>query len=153
MIRSVVFFLAHAPSQAQVLKKIAGNCKTKAVFAGIKASFWSFTKSVEFKEVYDFVSLIHNSRGIVTDSFHGVCFSIIFRKPFVVLPSPRKERFVRIADLLKMLQLEDRVCSSRKPEDAACKMQKNIDWQRVYAILEQKRNESMKLLTAVGHEI
>lgn len=31
----------------------------------------------------DFVSLIANAKGVITNSFHGTAFSIIFRKPFL----------------------------------------------------------------------
>lgn len=60
----------------------------------------------------EFVSLVANSDYIVTNSFHGTAFSLIFRKDFnVVLPTARKGR---ISDLLNTLDLQNRICSDCK---------------------------------------
>lgn len=51
---------------------------------------------------------------IVTDSFHGMVFSIIFRKPFLVI-SNHKRGATRFHSLLKQLQLNDRIISIEDP--------------------------------------
>lgn len=39
-----------------------------------------------YPNVDEWLSLIRNARYVVTNSFHGMVFSIIFNKPFVVIP-------------------------------------------------------------------
>lgn len=52
----------------------------------------------------EFLSYIHDSDLIYTDSYHGILFSIIFEKPFVYL-SRGKKNDARVLDILKQLRL------------------------------------------------
>ena len=55
----------------------------------------------------DFISLINNAKFIITDSFHGTTFSVIFNKPFYsVSPGANVNR---ISSLLTMLDLKSRI--------------------------------------------
>lgn len=61
--------------------------------------------------VEDWLYYIRNCKFYMGDSFHGTCFSIIFRKPFISI-SPRKDDFdTRYKSILKLLNLEDRQIS------------------------------------------
>ena len=53
---------------------------------------------------YDFIHLVKNASFIITSSFHGTVFSIIYRKPFKSI-SPRSSDG-RISELLKKIGLE-----------------------------------------------
>lgn len=64
----------------------------------------------------DFLTLIYNSKVVITDSFHACVFSILFGKPFYVV-----ERFTnnvrgsmnsRIYDLLSLFNLNDRLINT-----------------------------------------
>lgn len=55
----------------------------------------------------DFISLFHNAEYVITDSFHGTTFSIIFKKRFLTV-SPGKN-INRIESLLSKLQLSERI--------------------------------------------
>ncbi|MEQ2783892.1 polysaccharide pyruvyl transferase family protein [Blautia hansenii] len=57
--------------------------------------------------VIEFLSLLANSQYVVTNSFHGVAFSLIYKKNFyVILPVNRRSR---ILDLLEGLGIQDRL--------------------------------------------
>ena len=59
----------------------------------------------------EFLSLIKNADYVLTNSFHGTAFSLIYRKSFnVVLP---KTRTSRIVDLLKVIGLENRIADGK----------------------------------------
>ena len=69
----------------------------------------SFKCSYSDKNIHDagpleFVSLIANAKYVVTDSFHGMSFSIIMERPFCVMHSHSDSS--RIKDLLSELSLE-----------------------------------------------
>lgn len=57
------------------------------------------------------ITRIKNSEFIITDSFHGLAFSLIFNKQFIVFCAS-DEKFTRLSSLLKLLSLEGRYVSS-----------------------------------------
>lgn len=87
-----------------------------------------------------FLSIIENADYVVTDSFHGTCFSIIFNKRFrTVLESTASpnNRNSRICDLLNNLDMSH-VCSETIFE--------GFDWDRVNEKHEKMRAESLRCL-------
>ena len=60
------------------------------------------------RPVEEWVDAIYNSTMVVTDSFHGMVFSIIFNKPFYVFVN-RKRGITRFESLLGRLELQDRM--------------------------------------------
>lgn len=69
------------------------------------------SKNVEYGPA-EFLDLISNAEFVLTDSFHAVCFSLIFEKNFCVLPKHSKEnpfkQNSRIESLLKISGLSER---------------------------------------------
>lgn len=80
---------------------------------------------------------------IVTDSFHGMVFSIIFEKNFIVIGNHSRglDRFI---SLLGLLGLEDRLVFEVK--DLEGKSKENIDYDRVNKILENNKKNSLDFL-------
>lgn len=65
----------------------------------------------DYKRVADvgpseFLFLLHHAQCVVTDSFHGVALSIVYRKSFYCVPTIRQER---LDNLLNLLKLESRM--------------------------------------------
>lgn len=86
-----------------------------------------------------FLGYIKNSEIIITNSFHGAVFSIIFHKPFYTfVHDTRGERMV---DLMEELGLQDRII--RKDID---EINFNIDYEEIDRILSIKRIESLEFL-------
>lgn len=89
---------------------------------------------------------IRNSKCMVTDSFHGVCFSIIFHRPFVVIGN-RRRGLDRFHSILGMLGLESRLVD----EDVYTGIVEQIvsteiDWADVDRRLDAFRVESIAFL-------
>lgn len=61
----------------------------------------------------DFLALIYYAEDIVTNSFHGVSFSIIFNKNFHLF-GKKGNSSSRMFDLVKMLGLEKRIVSEKE---------------------------------------
>ncbi|MDR0427348.1 MAG: polysaccharide pyruvyl transferase family protein [Dysgonamonadaceae bacterium] len=81
---------------------------------------------------------------ILTDSFHGCVFSILFNKSFLAYGN--KERgMARFSSLLSQFGLEDRIIY--KSEDFQ-KQLKPIDWEQVNRLLAEKKQESIHFLQA-----
>ena len=85
-----------------------------------------------------------DAKFVITDSFHGCIFSIIFNVPFVVL---RNEQggLARIYSLLSMFCLKDRLVDS--VDDL--KQLKIIDWNKVNAIREKKKYFALGLIDKI----
>lgn len=87
------------------------------------------------------LSKIYNARMVLTDSFHGCVFCIIFNKPFFILEN-KKGGNDRIYSLLKMFRLENRIITGTVRENFF-KEATNIDWQSVSRILTLEKEKSM----------
>lgn len=93
----------------------------------------------------DYLSLIKNAAYVVTDSFHGTAFSLIFEKQFVCInDGDEKDGYkndVRITGILKRLGLEDRYISS--PEIDSFDIDKPVNYKRVTKKRLQLAEESI----------
>lgn len=87
------------------------------------------------------LSKIYNAKMVLTDSFHGCVFCIIFNKPFFVLEN-EKGGNDRIYSLLKLFQLENRIIKTTV-QDNFFRDAPEIDWQSVSRILASEREKSM----------
>lgn len=94
----------------------------------------------------DFISHYKNSKCIITNSFHGTVFSIIFHKQFFVFL--QKGQFAsqneRIVSLLKLLSLENRIVESE--HDINPDLYETIDWDNVEQILKNEKAHSINFL-------
>ncbi|MEN3043307.1 MAG: polysaccharide pyruvyl transferase family protein, partial [Fervidobacterium sp.] len=96
----------------------------------------------------EFLHILKESDFVITSSFHGVIFSIIFEKPFYAILWDRKDTIKqndRITDLLNKIGLIDR-CFTNPKDILKRGLDKNINWQTVRAKLNQLRQDSMNWL-------
>ena len=84
-----------------------------------------------------------DSKFVVTDSFHGMVFSIINHTDFIVFGN-RLRGIARIAELLNKLGLDDRIAYEEDDFDIAS--YGPIDWGEVDEKLEPLKNNSQKWL-------
>lgn len=95
----------------------------------------------------DYLGLFKNARYVVTNSFHGTVFSIIFNKPFFI--ERREENHPnsnsRFENLLNLLGLHEREIINGK-NDA---IENPIDYTCVNSILEQERMKSIAYLERI----
>ena len=86
-----------------------------------------------------------NADFVVTDSFHGCVLSILFHKPFLVTGN-KTRGMARIETLLETFSLENRLVDGIDPDDDGQGWLMEIDWDKVDAVLEERRNFSMDFL-------
>lgn len=84
---------------------------------------------------------IMDASCVVTDSFHGTVFSIIFNKPFFVLINENRGS-ARFTSLLSLFGLESRIITEIEDVDERYE----IDWEQVSLKKELIRNSSMSFL-------
>lgn len=94
----------------------------------------------------DWIENIMNSTFIITDSFHGMCFSIIFNKPFIVICNEERGK-IRFTDLLGKLDLLDRLITENvEKERIDLLIWTPIDYSHVNQILKEKKVYSLQWL-------
>ena len=90
---------------------------------------------------FKFLSYIASAEYMITDSFHGTAFAIMFNRQFIeVLP---KEKIARNMSVLKQFGLEDRILNSLSDFSY---IDKKIDYAIVNDTLEKYRRQSNELL-------
>lgn len=94
--------------------------------------------------VEDWLDNFANAKFIITDSFHGCAFAILFNRPFVVYASLSRG-LSRFTSLLSIFELENRLIYSS--EELSDKLLADIDWERVNAILAENREQALLFLT------
>ena len=104
---------------------------------------------LEYVSPFELLWLIKNARYVITNSYHGTIFSILFEKKFVVIPPYGKS--IRILDLLNLLRLEHRtIYTTHSLDDAMQKLEEEIDYGLVKKELEFHRRRSLNfLLTSI----
>ena len=98
-----------------------------------------------FPSIDEWLSTYYHCEYIITDSFHGTVFAIIFNKPFICLGN--KERgSARFDTLLGTFGLKDRMISNTTQEKIDRILNTPIDWERVNSILEFERQRGINYL-------
>lgn len=89
----------------------------------------------------EWISLVKNARFVVTNSFHGAVFSLIFKKPFIVagLTGDKAPSNARAINLLRAVGLEERLTPSFSQENVEKLMSCEIDWVAVHQRLVSLR--------------
>lgn len=82
---------------------------------------------------------------VLTDSFHGMVFSIIFRKNFIAIVN-RERGADRFTSLLGLLRLEDRLVDGAPIEQLNAIAARPIDYDAVYERLDALRARSADFL-------
>lgn len=90
----------------------------------------------------DFIQLFANASFVITDSYHGVCFSINFGKPFAAIAPGN--RVNRIESLLSLLNIDMRIVNN---EEEFKNIPIDIDDEKIQLQLSAARAESIKFLT------
>jgi len=94
--------------------------------------------------VEEWIRSFYDAEFIITDSFHGCVFAILFNKPFILCPN-KKRGLTRFDSLLEIFNLKDRMICSPS-ELTSNKVQTDVDWDSVNALLSQMRQSSKDFL-------
>ncbi|MGN0505284.1 MAG: polysaccharide pyruvyl transferase family protein [Lachnospiraceae bacterium] len=89
----------------------------------------------------EFLGLFADSTYIVTNSFHGTAFSLLFQKPFVTVAFQEGKRVERIADLLDTVDL-----MSRYDDDKTEEMTDDVYWNEVGKKLSLMKEKAARYL-------
>lgn len=95
--------------------------------------------------VPDWLAKIRDSKLVITDSYHCVCFSILFNREFICISNPGRG-LARLTSLLHSLGITDRVYDDKISISDVYNNIKKIDYEIVNLKLNQLRVDSMSYL-------
>ena len=143
----LVYMLNENPEMCSFARKLAER-------EGIRARIVTFNplkrapeglEGVCLPKPEEWVALFRDASYVVTDSFHGTCFSLLFEHPMIVFDPPKFS--VRLKDVLSDFGLADRrVAEGRDPMHIAAE---SVDWDSVRTKKEEFSGEAKAFLDGV----
>lgn len=105
-------------------------------------------------DIYAWLYKIKNSEIVITNSFHGTMFALIFNTPFIVVPVEGFDMNDRIKTILDVVHLEKRFISSVEADVLRSLCSETIDWEQVNQLMEQySRLGKEFLLSNIEHYV
>ncbi len=132
------YILIYTVPQNELVNEVADrlakkhNCKIIELVANIKSQD---NKRIQDASPQEFLGYFKNAHYIVTTSFHGTAFSIIFRRPFYTI-SCNKNVDDRAQSLLEQLDLDKRLITS-VPGDEDSEINFNIVDNKLQSLREE----------------
>ena len=125
---------------------ISQKHKLRIIKCNAKDSF--LRNNYKFPSPSKWLSLIKEAKYIVTNSFHGTVFCLIFHKPFIALliDGEMNKMNSRIVDLLTAVNLNSRIKSADSILDDS--IFEDIDWTEVDKKINNLRSSSFDFLTS-----
>lgn len=117
--------------------------KTPKMISTIRPT-WGF-RYVYPPSIENWIRHIAGAKFVVTDSFHGLAFSLIYNKQFIVI-SPNNGRNSRLKDLLLSVGIEDRYFDENDKIPYNKLMEKSIDYDKVNIKLQALKDISWNYL-------
>lgn len=96
------------------------------------------------ESVENWLSAIKNCKLFVTDSFHGLCFALIFNKPFICI-SNKSRGAARFDSILEMLNIENQ-CINSIDETYTKDCIFKVDYEKVNQRIEEERQKGLAFL-------
>jgi len=129
----------------QFMPELVKQAKSYAKKRGLKVVEISSYVLEKFKHktytdagIGEFLSLVKNAEVVFSNSFHGVCFSVLFEKEFYAY-SRKTGR--KIEDICKLLGLENRFIRNFNFSE-----QEPIDYNKINRIISEERIKSIEWL-------
>jgi hypothetical protein len=126
----------------ELARRVAKEKKYKIVYTGSYAYRAKDVQTIYDAGVEDFLSYIDHAEAVITNSFHGTAFSIIYEKPFLSVKVATTGS--RAESLLTLLNLK-----SQYIEDVHRYYTLNIDYSKVNAILTKEREKSLEYIKTI----
>jgi hypothetical protein len=122
-----------------------------------KNIYYSSSKNIlglkvkNYYEISDWLKEIRDAKFVITDSFHAICFCLLFEKNFICFPN-KKRGVARVKSLLNSLGLLDRIYCSVNDMRNGLSWKRSINYTRIQSLLDVAREESNCFLSKALQE-
>ena len=150
----VAYILDPNEEKLNALLEISGKLDKKIItiadgyYTILKSSWEHCTRKENYPnlqvdmEVKDFLKAFSNAEFVITDSFHGTCFSIIFEKRFISFCNPGRgaERF---GDILGRFNLMNRLVDNVSKFSWKDEYEEFIEYDQINKMIKEDREKSV----------
>lgn len=140
------YFLTHDPAVVDYTNLLAKKLELRIIhyFADYPDKvFPQDAGCFAFAGPGEFLSLVKNAACVFTNSFHGTCFAMIYRRPFYTYMAKRA-MLSRVRDTVVRLGMEERFFSGFQDLSRASA---EIDWAGMESRLSREQRASLAFLT------
>ena len=127
------------------------DCKKMNIGVACTEDTFKYFKEeeIQFLGPEEWLNRYYNAEYIITNTFHGTVFAIIFNKPFIVITQEGKtgKQNERIYSLLYSFNLLDRLYDSKK--EIVDQIDTFIDWNRINDEIKLKRMASFEYIEMI----
>lgn len=141
----LAYFLTHDPAVVDYTNMMARKLGLRVIhyFADYPGRvFPQNAGCFAFAGPEEFLGYVKNAACVFTNSFHGTCFSMIYRKPFYTYTAKRA-MLSRVKDMVSGLGMENRFFTDFRD---MTEVTGQIDYTKFGRKLEKARNESVSFL-------
>ncbi|WP_196934696.1 polysaccharide pyruvyl transferase family protein [Sphingobacterium hungaricum] len=124
----------------QINMELFTNQPERSIDGGVIFDFDSI-QNFKYPSLEGWLKSFYDADFVVTDSFHGTVFSILFNKPFLAIVNEERGAS-RFYSLLKLFDLENRLITNVRAFNENI-LEENIDYDKVNQILENLREKSL----------
>jgi exopolysaccharide biosynthesis predicted pyruvyltransferase EpsI len=147
-----VYILDQTIEKQQIVNQISSALHLSA-FEVLPKRISSFSNLKEltthiYLPVTQWLQSFMDAKFVITDSFHGTVFSILFNKPFIVIENKKRGQ-ARFSSLLKTFNLENRLVTLSCNENTNEIILNKIDWNNINGIISCKRKDSILFLNKI----
>ncbi len=144
----MTYVLDKTKSKSDLIKQIAGKLELNPMEVSAKEIYniriENDVNNCIAPSVSKWIAGFRDADFVVTDSFHGTIFSIIFNKPFITIVNDERGA-TRFTSLMKIFGLEDRMIKSELEIDE--KLFAPIDYDNINKVREKWKQKSLSFLT------
>ncbi|PSU32578.1 polysaccharide pyruvyl transferase family protein [Photobacterium phosphoreum] len=134
----MVYVLDRSPEKQEIINEIAKVRSLTAFTVTLSGN------TTTYPSVTKWLKGFIDAEYVVTDSFHGTVFALIFNKPFIVVGNQQRG-VARFRSLLKKFELENRLVFSRKDLTVEL-INEYIDFDEINKLRIKERKSSLKFL-------
>jgi len=140
-----IYMLRPDHSLIQLGQELGKKMNCKVIYTGLLADRFVGVETICNAGIEEFLSYIKHAEAVITNSFHGTVFSILFEKRFA---SKRLDSTSsRVENLLQMTGLTERFFEGS--EDVFQMLSRNIDYTLPRQRLEAEREKSLAYLRSI----
>lgn len=145
------YVLDESPKNQAIIQSISNALNLPVLKIGTKPTIkrhnYKLYTNRQADSINEWIQSFASARFVVTDSFHGVVFSILFNKPFIAIGNKRRG-LTRFTSMLKLFNLTDRLITDEK-QNIEELVFKSIDFDETNAILKKERERTNQYFAGI----
>lgn len=139
----LAYVLDKNSEKQSIIAEVEEQLKIRTQFvygAEVTKQTWRDKDIVNKPSIEQWLQSFYNAEFVVTDSFHGTVFAILFNKPFIAIAN-KNRGLTRFTSLLDLFNLSDRLVSEL--DDVELKrINHDIDFETINLIIEREQNKA-----------